>query len=366
MKLESNKNKLETAVYKASRLSSKHLTLPVLSCIYIEASKDGVVLIRSTNLDMGIEVKSKAKVVEPGVVAVPAQVFLGVLSSIKGEDVFLELKENNLKVSSNKNSAVIKCMPHEDFPSIPKILAVKTIKIDIKNFIHGFKSVWYSASTSNIKPELSSVYVYKDGEQMVFVSTDSFRLAEKKINIKNGMDMPQIIIPQRNVAEIIKLFEDQSDPVEVLFDKNQIAFVSGDTYLVSRLVDGSFPDYKQIIPKNFVSEATLLKADILNSIKASNIFSDNLNQVKIKVDPKNNQLHIESKNSDIGEYKNSVKASASGESLELNFNNKYITDCMQSVSSDSINFSFAGQGKPLLIAGVSDQSFRYIVMPMNR
>jgi DNA polymerase-3 subunit beta len=315
---------------------------------------------------MGIEIKTKAKVIENGAAAVPANVFLGVLGSIKDEDVVLELKDKNLKVSSNKNSAVIKCMPHEDFPSIPKILATKTIKTDIKNFIHGFKSVWYSASTSNIKPELSSVYVYKDGEHLVFVSTDSFRLAEKKINIKNGIDIPQIIIPYKNVSEIIKLFEEHTEPVEILFDKNQIAFVSGDVYLVSRLVDGSFPDYKQIIPKNFVSEATVLKSDILNSIKASNIFSDSLNQVRIKADPKNGQLHIESKNNDIGEYKNSIKASASGESLELNFNNKYITDCMQTITSDSVSFSFAGQGKPLLIAGISDPSFRYIVMPMNR
>jgi DNA polymerase-3 subunit beta len=137
-------------------------------------------------------------------------------------------------------------------------------------------------------------------------------------------------------------------------------------YLVSRLIDGSFPDYNQIIPKSFVTTATVLKDDLLNSIKASNIFSDALNQVKLKVDVKNKSLKIESKNNDIGEYDESINASVSGDNVELNFNNKYITDCMQSIPSDSLTLSFGGVGKPLAISGATDKSFLYIVMPMNR
>lgn len=366
MKLECNKNKIEDAIQKTARLANKHLTLPVLACVYLDASVDNKLIIKATNLDIGLEIDIKIKTIEKGVLAVPANVLLGVLSSIKDDNLILETKENNLKITANKNSVVIKCLPHEDFPSIPRLENLKSIKIKSNDLISGFKSVWYSASNSNIKPELSSVYIYKDDSVLVFVSTDSFRLAEKKINTKVPDDFPQTLIPYKNVIEIIKLFEDYKDEIEVIFDKNQMAFKVDDMYLVSRLIDGSFPDYKQIIPKTYNTAATVLKNDLINSIKTSNIFSDSLNKVKLKVDVKNKTLNIESKNNDVGESQEYINANTSGENIELNFNSKYINDCMQSIPSDSLVLDFGGTGKPLAISGATDKSFLYIVMPMNR
>ncbi len=372
MKLECDKTKIEPIIQRAAKLTSRHLTLPVLSCIYLEAI-DNKLIVKSTNLDIGVEMGIKIKVIKNGVLAVPASVLLGVLSSIKENNLTFEAKENNLKISSSKNSAVIKCMPHEDFPSIPKLKAIsavdedsKLIKINSRDLIFGLRSVWYSASNSNIKPELSSVYIYKEDGSLVFVSTDSFRLAEKKVNIKTPIDFPATLIPFNNVSEIIKMFEDYNGEIDIIFEKNQAAFMADGVYLVSRLIDGSFPDYKQIIPKSFETTATILKEDLINSIKASNVFSDALNQVKLKVDSKNKVLNIESKNSDVGEYKEAVKASITGDNIELNFNSKYMMDCMQSISADSLILSFAGASKPLAIQGSSDKSFLYIVMPMNR
>lgn len=366
MKLECDKSKIEIVIQKAARLANKHLTLPVLSCVYLEALDGNTLVVKSTNLDIGIEIETKVKVIEKGNVAVPANILVGTLSSIKENDLVFETVDNNLKISSNQNSVVIKCMPNDDFPSIPKLTDSKSIKINCPDLIFGFKSVWYSASSSNVKPELGSIFVYKGENGLVFVSTDSFRLAEKRINTKITADFPQTLIPYRNVIEIIKLFEDYKGEIEIIFDKNQASFVAQDVYVVSRLIDGSFPDYKQIIPKNYTATATVLKNDLLNSIKTSNIFSDTLNQVKLKVDVKNKILSVESKNNDIGEYKEAIKASTVGENIELNFNNKYIIDCMQSIPSDSLTLSFGGVGKPLAISGVTDKSFLYIVMPMNR
>jgi DNA polymerase III subunit beta len=366
MKFECDKTKIEGVIQKTARLANKHLTLPVLSCVYFDVLNDNKIIVKSTNLDIGVEIEIKVKTIEKGTLAVPASVLLGVLSSIKEDNLTFESKENNLKIYSNKNSAVIKCLPYDDFPSIPKLENSKAIKINCRDLISGFKSVWYSASNSNIKPELSSVYIYKNDGNLVFVSTDSFRLAEKKVNTKISADFPQTLIPYRNVSEIIKLFEDYNGDIDVIFEKNQAAFIIDKMYLVSRLVDGSFPDYKQIIPKTFNATATILKEDLLNSIKTSNIFSDSLNQVKLKVDIKNKSLIIESKNNDVGEYKEAINASVSGDNLELNFNNKFIIDCMQSIPSDSLTLNFGGVGKALAISGSSDKSFLYIVMPMNR
>jgi len=366
MRLECNKTRIEPIVQKASKLAAKHLTLPVLACVYLDVLENNKLIIKSTNLDIGVEFEIKVKTIEKGTVAVPANILLGVLSSIKEDNLIFETKDNNLKISSNKNSSIIKCLPYEDFPSIPKLENLKSIKVNSRDFISGFKSVWYSASNSNIKPELSSVYVYKGDTNLVFVATDSFRLAEKKVNTKVPTDFPQTLIPFRNVSEIVKLLEDFNGEIDIIFEKNQAAFITEGMYLVSRLIDGSFPDYKQIIPKTFVTTATILKNDLINSIKTSNIFSDALNQVKLKVDIKNKSLNIESKNNDIGEYNDSINASVSGENIELNFNSKYIIDCIQSISSDSLVLNFGGVGKPLAISGATDKSFLYIVMSMNR
>lgn len=366
MKFEVNKTKLEGAVNKLVRLTQKQLTLPVLSCVYMLLSKEGDLILKSTNLDLGMEIIIKVKAQEAGVVAVPGMVLQSTLSSFKEENINFELQNQNLKVSSSKNSALIKCMPYEDFPSIPRLEEGKVIKLPNTDFINGLKSVWYSASVSFVKPELSSVYIYKNEDYLFFVSTDSFRLAEKKIHIKSGVEFPTILIPYKNVAEIIKIFDDYKGDLEIIFDKNQAAFKNSEIYLVSRLIDGSFPDYKQIIPKSPISTSTLLKNDFINALKASNIFSDSLNQVRLKVLTENGALRVESKNNDVGEYKDVIKAKSTGEDIELNFNSKYINDCFQSISSESVVLSFAGVGRPLIIQGNSDNSFLYIVMPMNR
>lgn len=366
MKIESDKDVIEQAIIKTSRLAGKHLTLPVLSCVYLEASKKDGLIIKSTNLDLGIEIKIKVKVINEGYVAVPANIFSGVISSIKDKSLTIEVVEGNLKISTDSNSTLIKSMPADDFPVIPKIETGNEIILNTKDIVNGFKSVWYSASNSSIKPELGSVYIHHFNNGLVFAATDSFRLSEKKIQTKPTNDFPNTLIPFKNVSEIMKIFDDVSSDVKIRFEKNQASFVVDNIYIVSRLIDGSFPDYMQIIPKNYVSIATILKSDLINAIKTSNIFSDTLNQVKFKINVSKKRLDIFSKNNDIGEYFESIKASISGEDIELNFNSKYIIDCMQSILSESIVLSFGGVGRPLVITGVSDKSFMYLVMPMNK
>ncbi len=366
MKLELKKKVLEDVLSKATRLVGKHLTLPVLSCVYLNLENDGTLTIKSTNIDLGFEVNIKTKGGSSGTVAVPGTTFLNTVSSMQDENISLEVQDNNLKIKSQSNSAVIKCMPHEDFPSIPRIQSSKVVKISSEDLISGLKSVWYSASTSSIKPELASVYIYQAEDTLVFVSTDSFRLAEKRVHIKGVYDFPATLIPQKNVGELIKILENYKGEVSIYFEKNQASFQIGDIYLVSRLIDGSFPDYKQIIPKDFVAKVTLLKSDLANSIKASNVFTDSLGQVRLRVNKKDKTLEVESKNNDVGEYKEAIKANVEGEGLELNFNNRYITESFQSIPGESLSLEFGGMGKPLIIKGASDKSFLYIAMPMNR
>jgi DNA polymerase-3 subunit beta len=368
MKIECVQEKLKVAVGYAEKIAGRHMTLPVLSCLLVDASSKNNLIIKATNLDLGIEISIPAIINETGIIAVPAQILNSFVGGVTRDDkgVSLTLDQSNLKITTSHSSGVIKTMPAEDFPSIPRISNENLFSIHCGDFVKGLKSVWYSSSVLSIKPELSSVYVYCDGEFVVFVATDSFRLAEKRVKIKKTKDFGQILIPFKNIPEIIRILELINDEVEVNLDKNQISFSYKGIYLISRVIDGVFPDYKQIIPKASTTEVVILKQDLINALKLSNVFSDKFNQINFKIDPQNKKCEIKTKNNDVGENVTKLDASITGESIEINFNYKYIIDCFQSIDSDSVTLYFNGLNKPMVIIPVSDTSFRYLVMPMNR
>jgi len=208
--------------------------------------------------------------------------------------------------------------------------------------------------------------MYSNQDDLIFVSTDSFRLAEKKIKIKVSEEIPGILIPFKNVSEILRIFGEVQDVVKVCFNKNQISFSSDNIYLTSRVIDGVFPDYRQIIPKEFKVEAVVLKQDLLNALKLSNIFSDKFNQINLRISPKEKVFELSSANNDVGENKTYLDAAIKGEDILLGFNYKYFLDCFQSINVDSISIRLNQASKPMLISGSSDKSFTYLIMPMNR
>lgn len=368
MNIECRTNQIINILEKSSRATGKNLSLPVLSCIYLDADKTSNVLnIKATNLDIGVDFKIKVKCLEGGKTAVPASTFLSFLSSINPEsDLKISLNGGNLSISSKTNSSVIKCLPHDDFPNIPVVVSDKETEISSKEFINGIKSVWYSASSSTIKPELASVYITPGEQELIFVSTDSFRLAEKKVYYKNPTNFPPILIPHKNIPDMIKILDGYNGDIKLSFEKNQISFSFDNGTLVSRIIDGSFPDYKQIIPKSSQTELTVLKNDLVSTIRSAQVFSDAFSQIRFKVDPKEKRFSVMTKNNDVGEYTEEIGGKITGEPIEISFNYKYIIDAMQSIDSQSLCLSLSGSGKPMIIKGASDKSFTYVVMPMNR
>ncbi len=365
MKLECKAEEIKNKVSQVERITGKNLTLPVLNSILLIASGKSLKL-RSTNLSLGIEVEIPAKIEKEGLVAISGNVLSGVFSNVfQNENVSLESVDGNLLVKTKKSKIKLKGQPNEDFPTIPRVVGTD-FEINAKKLIDGIKSVYYSSSPSDIKPEISSVFMYTNEDNLVFVSTDSFRLAEKKIKIKGIPEITGILIPFKNVSEILRVFGDSTSEIKVSFNKNQISFSSEDIYLTSRVIDGVFPDYRQIIPKTSTTTATVLKQDLLNSLKISNIFSDKFNQVNLKVSAREKVFELSSANNDVGENKTYLDSAITGENIELGFNYKYFLDCFQSVATDSMTLKFSGASSPIVISPVSDPSFLYLIMPMNR
>jgi DNA polymerase III subunit beta len=365
MKIECTTDKLIEAVGRSEKITGKNLTLPVLSCLLLEA-KGKTLVIRATNLDLGIEISLPVKVAEEGTIAVPGTILNNFLSTIRGTNVTLEAVEGNLKVTTEHNTTVIKSLNHEDFPTIPTLTSEKTLSLSARDLIKGIKSVWYSSATSSMKPELSSIYIYSEDDTATFVATDSFRLAEKKVKMKNAKDIGSLLIPVKNVPDILRVLETCEGDVDVSFTKNQISFSFGGVYLTSRVVDGVFPDYRQIIPKAFTTHITMLKGDLVSGMRVATLFSDKFNKLSIKIDPSAKLFQLSTRNADVGENNTAIEAVIEGEPLEINFNYKYITDCFQSIEADSVNLEFNGLTRPLIVRGINDKSFMYLVMPINK
>lgn len=365
MKLECRIEDLKNSISKTEKIVGKNLTLPVLSSILLSTSKNTLKL-RATNLNIGIETDVPVKVEREGTVAISGAVLNGVfLNFPQNETAYLEETDGNLLITTKKNKIKLKAQPHEDFPTIPKVAGVE-FEIEARKLIEGIKAVYFSALMSDIKPEISSVYIYTKEDDLIFVSTDSFRLAEKKIKTKGLPEIPGILIPFKNVSEILRIFGEFNGILKVCFNKNAISFSSDHTYLTSRVIDGIFPDYHQIVPKETTTNVVVLKEDLLNALKLSNIFSDKFNQVTLKVSPKEKIFELSSINNDVGENKTNLDATIEGEKIELGFNYKYFLDCFQSINTDSVSIKFSGATRPLVIGAISDPSFTYLIMPMNR
>lgn len=365
MKAEVAVEKLKDAVALANRFVGRGATLEALQGILLIAEGKTLTL-RATNLECGVEVGVPARVDESGVIAVQSGPFSSLVSNLLGsKSATLSRSESTLSLHTERSNSTIKTVSHEDFPTLPTVSGEHSIAVDTKELAKTLRSVAFCASLSSIKPELQSVCVYVEGGKLFAAATDSFRLAEKSQTLKGG-DVPQLLIPIRNAAELIRILERESSKTDIYYSENQLSIRSGDTYFTTRLIDGTFPNYRQLLPTTFTTEAVVLREDLAGALKTLSIFADKTAQVRVLVDGKKKELVLSARNPDVGEHFVTLKATLSGESLEMHFNGRYIADVLSSVGGESVRLGFNGVGKPLCMAPAGDTSFRYIVMPMNR
>jgi len=356
---ESFKDRLDLV----AKMSMKHVTLPVLQCVLLEV-KDGVMSLKATNLELGIEATLSPTIEEEGVIAVPAQTLLQTVALHKDKNITLRSEGESLVVEGGGSNTQIKSIAHEEFPRIPQLREGGQV-INGESFVLGIKTTAFAASQSSIKPELSSICVFQRKEHsLTFVATDSFRLVEKTTAQNNVVLEEQLLIPQKNALELAKVFDVLKGKVEMVVSENQIAFVWEDgVYLTSRLTSGSFPDYERVIPKEFSTTAKLLKGDLVHAFRKTQIFLNNFSQVKLITS--NDSLTLSATSTDVGNTTESIKAEVDGEEVMLSFNQRYVSDPLTHIAGDSIQFRF-GVDRKLLIEAVGNQTFRYLVMPMNK
>lgn len=366
MNISIEKKVLYEAVHIVARFAErKNTTLPALSSILIIAGDEGIKM-RATNLEVGIDLKLEGEVILSGVAAVPAIILQQIASSFTQEGrIILEHTGDIISLTSTTGKSSIKTVPYDDFPSIPFPENPKN-RIVLPGILLRslFTSIASCASSSTVRPELASVYLSIEGGVLTAVATDSFRLAEKKIPLSNKGIQGKFLIPAKNTLEVAQALPDND--VIVSFDDHQCAFVGDMGMIVSRLTNAVYPDYRQIIPKESIVEAVVLRKDFESALKRTTIFSDSFQKVRVSFNPKKNTFSFFARNVDIGESSETLTASISGGALDLSFNYRYLSAALSLTSAESISLLAAGVGRPLIIKGVGDTSFMYLVSPMNQ
>lgn len=365
MNFTATKEKILYAVSLAERVTGKKESLPVLACVVLEA-KGKQLIVRATNLEAGIEVVIPVDVSGSGIVAVSASVLSQTLRSISGDRVVCVVEGGNLVVSSKGTKTLIKAVPHDEFPALSVVSTKDVVKVPREEFVRGLHAVSYAASPSMIRPELGSIFVSISGGKLVCVATDSFRLAEKNIPMSGSGDV-ELLVPLKHAQELVYVLEHVSaERVEVCASESQMSVSDGSVRYLSRVVEGNFPNYAEIIPKTFTTESTVLKSDFNDMLKKARVFSGTEQHIGLHVYPKKKIFSATAQSTEVGEMSDSIDAALSGEDIDINFHIGYVGDCLSSIESDSITLGFSGVGRPLVIRGVSDASFTYLVMPLNR
>ncbi len=366
MNFTCNRETIQKCVLGAERVTGKNLSLPILSSVFLATDRKSLI-IRATNLEVGVEFQIPADIKTEGSIAIPGALFSNILANLPDEEnITINAINGVCKIITKTKNITVKGFVPDDFPTIPNIENEEGFVLPANKFIQGVKSVLMSASLSDVKPEIASVYIHQEQNAIVFVATDSFRLAEKKINYPNKKTFGGVIIPIKNVVEIIKVFEGSNEEILFKITKNQISCVGKTAYVTSRVIQGIYPDYQQILPKKHTTEIVLLKQDLLSAIKLSTLFSDKFNKIQIDIDPTKKKCVLSTKNTDIGETETNLVVTMNGEPIEISLNGKHLFDCLSGIERDSLVMEFNESNRPVVIKGLGDPSFVYLTMPLTK
>ncbi len=367
MRIVCIKEGVQRAIEIAARMSARNHALPILQTIRIEGTADGFIDIRATNLELGVIIRIEAEVAEAGVVAVPAATLLQTITLIHTPKVTFSTKGDVLVIDSHNGHSEIKTLAPTDFPTIAHHTE-GGVEVDAKQFSLGIQSVAFAASQSSIKPELGAVYIHqRKPHTLTFVATDSFRLAERTIPCASFVPTHSILIPARNAIEIGRIIDSVGESPKIVVADNQIAFsFPSGAYVVSRTIEGNFPDYEQIIPKEYQVFATALTKDMEHALRSANVFTNKFMQVAIDARPMSNTLTFRSENADHGRTEETMRIDGNGSDITLSFNQHYLMEGVSHIETESVDLSLAGIGRPLVMKPHESESFRYLVMPMNK
>jgi DNA polymerase-3 subunit beta len=364
-------NKLKTGLNIIGRASSKSISLPVLKNILIK-TEDNFISFSATDLDIAIKYWTLGKIEDHGEVVIPYNSFSSFVNLLPNKKITLKTKDNNILLNCDDYKTQINGVDVKEFPIIPKTEEKQKITLNSKDLCEALLQIIDIPSMSKVKPEISGVLFSLKNKKIYLVATDSYRLAEKKIKIQEKIDDFSIIIPQRTVREVVNIFKEIDKDIEIIFGDNQILFkLKMDDFnhshieLTSKIIEGNYPDYQSIIPKELKTKIILNKDEFLNKIKASSVFTSKINEVILDVNIEKQEVIIKSNNSELGNYETKISGKAEGDNVSVSFNYRFVLDGLSNIKDSEIIFEINNESSPGILRPVNKEDFLYIIMPIK-
>ncbi|HEX7633295.1 MAG TPA: DNA polymerase III subunit beta [Candidatus Saccharimonadales bacterium] len=362
MKLQVTQENLNRALGSVARVANTRGTLPILANVLIKTSNNRL-SISATNLDIAITHYLGAKVSEEGSITVPARLMQDFVNSLPQGVIELDLQDTKLHVTTDQYKSVVNGVVADDFPIMPAITSGKSWEIDSGLFKKALQQVVFAASNDETRPVLTAVLLQTADGVLSMAATDSYRLAEKQLG-KNKEDV-QLLIPASAMHDLLRVLGDDDAKIKVTHDDQQVLFQVGDVELVTRLVEGKYPDYRKLIPESFDTKAKLKRADLVNVTKVSSLFArESAGSVTIELDEKTGKLSIRSVASQLGENTAEAKAAVTG-SGSITLNSRYLLDALGALNGDEVTFGFNGKLEPTLLEDATASDYKHIIMPLK-
>ena len=366
MDVECTREKLSQAALRASRIVSSRPSLPILSHILCQTT-EGQLSLFSTDLELGLTTSLGAKVATEGSVVVPARSLVDFLTNNTDPTIHLISDGPHLELKSAHMKARLSGLDQADFPTPPVLANTKTLELPAKTFLEAVKKVVIAPAVEDTRPVLTGVLLSGQDGVLTVVATDSFRLAEQTLALPAASDIPTLIIPSRTIQELLRVAsgEETGGSIKMELEEHQCTFTVGQTKLLSRLIDGAFPSYQEIIPKSFATTATLKRAELLNLVKAANVFSREAGASIKAAFSSEGYIQVRSPQGQFGQIETKMEAVVEGEAVESAFNAKFLLDVLAVLSNETIIFELNGKTTPAIIRVPGDDSYKYVMMPLR-
>jgi len=369
VKLSVMQENLVRGLQVVSRAVSARSTLPVLNNVLLR-TEDGGLKLTATNLEIGITYWVPGKIEMAGAMTVPARLLTDIVNGLPAnERVDLEQQaQEMLHITAGRFETHVKGIDAEEFPAIPSAGERPTTRIPQNVLRRALEEVTFAAATDEARPILTGVLARFEGNQLTLAAADNYRIAVKTIPVLDAVEETSVVVPARSLHELSRVLADTDDPIDLVLSpsRNQILFHLEGIDLVSRLIDGQFPNYQQVIPKSYTTRATVDRDQLLKAVRlASLIASSSANIVKLHVGKDAETGVTVSAAADVGDNKSDVEAQVEGDGTTIAFNARYLIDVLANVATDQFSIELNGPLSPGVFRPVEDRQYVHVVMPVK-
>ncbi len=364
MNIKISRDTLLKPLSSVSSIVERRHTLPILSNLLLEV-KQGKIALTATDMEMQISLSIATAAKEELSITVSAKKLLDICRSLpENTEINLTTQESRIQVKAGKSRFNLQTLPATDYPVMAKAASNATITINQSTLKNLFKQVEFAMAQQDIRYYLNGLLFEVTANRLNVVGTDGHRLSFTSAELSQNYEKQELILPRKTIIELIKLLDDSDEEVSIEIATGQVNFTFNDIQLISKVIDGKFPDYTRVIPVGHQNSFTVDRMVILLAMQRASILSNEKYRGIRMVITKNN-LRLISTNSEQEEAEEELEINYSGDALDIGFNVTYMIDVLNNVSNENIIFSFADANSSCLVTVPDDDNYKYVVMPMR-